>query len=137
MLAIILRHMATGATFRQFMYSFRVADNTISKFIPTVLEAIVDTFQAEVIPPLISSTPSGISPVLVVPWMASIFLSRPHQNLDHPNYKRFFSMILLALADADYKFIRVSVAKYGQSSDGQVFNDSELRELVERGELGH
>lgn len=42
-LAITLRHMATGATFRELMYSFRVADNTISKLIPTVLEAIVDT----------------------------------------------------------------------------------------------
>ena len=52
-LAITLRHMATGATFRELMYSFRVADNTISTFIPTVLEAIVDTFQAEVMPPLI------------------------------------------------------------------------------------
>lgn len=52
-LAIKLRHMATGATFRELMYSFRVADNTLSKFIPTVLEAIVDTFQAEVMPPFI------------------------------------------------------------------------------------
>jgi len=52
-LANTLIHMATGATFRQSMYSFRVADNTISKFIQTVLEAIVDTFQAEVLPPLI------------------------------------------------------------------------------------
>jgi hypothetical protein len=29
------------------------------------------------------STPSGISPMLVVPWMANIFLSRLEQNLDH------------------------------------------------------
>lgn len=45
-------------------------------------------------------------------------------------------MILLALADADYKFIWVSVAEYGSASDCQVFNEPELRELVEGGELG-
>lgn len=45
-------------------------------------------------------------------------------------------MILLALADADYKFIWVSMAEYGSASDCQVFNESELRKLVEGGELG-
>jgi hypothetical protein len=42
-------------------------------------------------------------------------------------------MILLALADANYKFIWASVAEYGSASDCQV---SELRELVEVDELG-
>ena len=45
-------------------------------------------------------------------------------------------MILLALADADYKFIKVSVAEYGSASNCEVFNESELKELVEGGELG-
>lgn len=92
-LAITLRHMATGATFRELMYSFRVADNTISKFIPTFLEAIVDTFQAEVIPPLIEPkewmkvsdrfNTKWDFPHACGAWIASIFLSRPHQILDH------------------------------------------------------
>jgi hypothetical protein len=42
-------------------------------------------------------------------------------------------MIILALEDADYKFLWVSVAEYGSASDRQVFNKSELRELVEGG----
>lgn len=44
-------------------------------------------------------------------------------------------MIFLALADADCKFIWVSVAEYGSTPDCQVFIESELRELVEGGEL--
>jgi hypothetical protein len=52
-LAITLRHIATGAIFRQLMYSFRVVDNTISKFIRTVLEAKVDILEAEVESPII------------------------------------------------------------------------------------
>lgn len=94
-LAITFRHMSTGATFRELMYSFRVADNTISKFIPTFLEAIVETFQAEVIPPLIEPkewmkvsdrfNTKWDFPHACGAWIASIpvFLSRPHQILDH------------------------------------------------------
>ncbi|XP_060553494.1 uncharacterized protein LOC132714618 [Ruditapes philippinarum] len=44
-------------------------------------------------------------------------------------------MIILALTDADYKFLWASVV-YGSVFDCQVFNDSELKELVEVGELG-
>ncbi|XP_045189634.2 uncharacterized protein LOC123546987 [Mercenaria mercenaria] len=147
-LAITLRHMATGATFRELMYSFRVADNTISTFIPTVLEAIVDTFQAEVMPPLIEPDEwREVSIRFNTKWNfphACGALDGKHIPIKAPpnsgslyhNYKGFFSMILLALADADYKFIWVSVAEYGSASDCQVFNESELRELVEDGELG-
>ena len=149
-LAITLRHMATGATFRELMYSFRVADNTISTFIPTVLEAIVDTFQAEVMPPLIEpdewrevSTRVRVNTKWNFPHACGALDGKhipikapPNSGSLYHNYKGFFSMILLALADADYKFIWVSVAEYGSASDCQVFNESELRELVEGGELG-
>lgn len=118
-LAITLGHMATGATFRELMYSFRVADNTISKFIPTVLEAIVDTFQAEVMPPLIEPDEwMKVSDRFNTKWNfphACGALDGKHIPIKAPpnsgslyhNYKGFFSMILLALADADYKFIWV------------------------------
>lgn len=64
-------------------------------------------------------------------------IKAPPKSRSHfHNYKDFFSLILLALADADYKFIWASVAEYCSASDCQVFNDSELTELVEGGELG-
>ena len=52
-LALTLRHMATGATFRQLMFSFRVAENTTSLFVPKVLEALIETLKDEVMPPLV------------------------------------------------------------------------------------
>jgi len=45
--------MATGATFRQLMFSFRVAENTISLFLPKVLEALIETLKDEVMLPLV------------------------------------------------------------------------------------
>ncbi len=46
------------------------------------------------------------------------------------NYKGFHSIILLTLADADYRFTWVDVGSNGCSSDCQIFNSSELREFI-------
>jgi len=45
--------MANGATFRQLMFSFRVAENTISLFVLKVLEALTETLKDEVMPSLV------------------------------------------------------------------------------------
>jgi len=52
------------------------------------------------------------------------------------NYKGYFSVILIALVDANYKFIWVSVGANGSASDAQVFNHSELRTMLEEDNLG-
>ena len=45
-------------------------------------------------------------------------------------------MILLALVDADYKFLWVNVGASGSSSDAQIFNPSKLKRRIENGTLG-
>ena len=51
------------------------------------------------------------------------------------NYKGSFSIILLALVDADYKFLWVDVGANGSASDAQLFNSCELKEAIERGDI--
>ena len=51
------------------------------------------------------------------------------------NYKGYFSQVLLALVDADYKFLWVNVGASGSSSDAQIFNRSKLKR-IENGTLG-
>lgn len=42
------------------------------------------------------------------------------------NYKDFFSVILLAIVDANYKFVFIDVGAYGREGDSGVFNRSTI-----------
>lgn len=49
------------------------------------------------------------------------------------NYKRTFSVVLLALVDADYRFIAVDIGSYGKNSDGGIFSNSKLGNALNNG----
>ena len=48
-LAVTLRYLATGDSYKSLAYSFRVGFNTISIFIPEVCQAIIDEYSSEVL----------------------------------------------------------------------------------------
>jgi hypothetical protein len=51
------------------------------------------------------------------------------------NYKKTFSIILLALVDANYNFIMIDVGSFGRSSDGGIFSHSAFGKRMENGSL--
>lgn len=59
----------------------------------------------------------------------------PSSGSTYYNYKKFFSVILLALVDSDYKFIWADIGGRGAASDAQVWNESDLKAAVEDGEI--
>jgi len=52
------------------------------------------------------------------------------------NYKSTFSMVLLALVDADYNFLYADVGCQGRISDGGVFRNTSLFKKLEKNDLG-
>ena len=52
------------------------------------------------------------------------------------NYKGFESVVLMALADSNYRFLWTQVGDVGSSSDGQIWNHCELHHALQNGVLG-
>lgn len=50
----------------------------------------------------------------------------PHTGTMFYNYKKFFSLSLLAVADANCKLITVDIGAYGKQSDGGTFRESAM-----------
>jgi hypothetical protein len=146
--AITLRHLATGERYTSMRFGFRVPHNTISKLVKEVCEAIVLEFKDEVLK--CPTTSDGWRPLtdrFASRWNlphACGALDGKHVAIKKPfdsgsmyhNYKGFFSIVLMALVDADYKFIWVDIGGMGHMSDAQIFNVSELREFLETCQIG-
>lgn len=147
-LAITLRYLATGDSYRSLAYSFRTAHNTISKIIPETCEAIISEYLGEVMPcPKTPEEWKNIAKEFSSRWNFHHTigaLDGKHVAIRCPpsggslyyNYKGFHSIVLLGLVDADYKFLYVDVGAYGHSSDGGVFSDTQLYKALEANTVG-
>ena len=147
-LAITLRFMATGDSYKSLMYGFRVPHNTISLIVKQVCQAIVQEYAEEVIQcPTTEQEWRAIAEQFERRWNfphALGALDGKHVGIRQPrgggsvyyNYKGFHSIILMALVDADYKFLWVDVGTAGSTSDCAIFNLSELKEMFEADTIG-
>ena len=145
-LAITLRYLATGESFRSLAYQFRCGHNTIAAFVPEVCEAIIKEFGPQVMPeerdeqfyvdcahdfynrwnlPNCIGALDGKHVAIKCP---------AHSGSSYYNYQRFFSIILMAIADAKYRFTYMEVGANGACSDAQVFNHSAFKEGMANGE---
>ena len=147
-LAITLRFLATGDSYHSLSYAFRVPHNTISLFVLDVLEAIVSEYSDEVV--VTPTTPEGwreLAEKFGTRWNFHHALGAldgkhiairapPQSGTVYHNYKGFFSILLLGLVDADYKFVWVDVGANGSTSDATFYNQCELKQPLDAGTLG-
>lgn len=139
--AITLRFLATGNSYKSIGYAFRVAPNTISELVPETCRAIITAYGHEVMK--LPETPEDwkkVAQVFEDCWNlphAVGAIDGKHVRIRNPvfagshyyNYKSFYSMILMALVDADYKFMFIDVGAVGSESDAGVFAHSQLGKL--------
>lgn len=59
----------------------------------------------------------------------------PNSGSLYFSYKKVFSIVLLALVDADYRFIVIDVGGLGKNSDGNLFTHSNFGKALLKGEL--
>lgn len=63
-------------------------------------------------------------------------LAPPQSGSVYYNYKHFHSIVLLALVDANYRFIYVDIGNYGRIADGGVYQHSTLATAMASNALG-
>ena len=62
-----------------------------------------------------------------------IAIKKPKKSgSEYFNYKGYLSLVLLALVDAEYKFLWVNVGASRSSSDAQIFKHSKLKRRTEK-----
>jgi hypothetical protein len=145
--AITLRHLASGNTYRNMQYAWRVPHNTISVVVREVVRAIIEEYTDELL--FCPTTEQG--------WrdLADQWYQRwnfPHtvgaidgkhvackaprnSGSEFYNYKGFYSVILFAMVDADYKFTYIDVSGNGSSSDAQIYNESDLQRGLDQNRI--
>lgn len=55
---------------------------------------------------------------------------------DYYNFKQFFSIVLMAVCDAKYRFPLIDIGAYGREGDKQVYSTSEISKSLEDGSMG-
>ncbi|XP_068123187.1 putative nuclease HARBI1 [Hyperolius riggenbachi] len=140
-LMITLRFLATGQSYGSLHLTFRVGKSTISAIVNRTSRAIWCSLVAKYMPVPDSRKWAEIADLY---WNRCNFpnclgaIDGKHVRLQKParsgslyfNYKKYFSLVLLAVADADYNFIYVDVGSYGGSSDSGIFQRSRLHRLL-------
>lgn len=143
---ILFRYLATGATYTEMYYVFRIGISTISGIVNDVCNQIWDTFQADYLKKLEQED-----------WetVAEEFKRRAHfpmclgaidgkhirvQNFPKSgsmffNFKKFYSIVLLGIADSHYKFLFVDIGAYGKDCDSAILQATSFWEKLNRGEL--
>ena len=115
-LALTLRHLASGSKSVDMQYAWRVPQNTICLAVKEVCQAIVEGYNDELM--TCPTTPDGwrkIAGDFYSKWNCphclgaldgkSIATKCPFRSVSlYYNYKGFFSVVLFALVDANYKF---------------------------------
>ncbi|XP_031637791.1 uncharacterized protein LOC116350190, partial [Contarinia nasturtii] len=142
-LMITLKYLSSGDSYRTLMYLFRVPHNTISGIIPSTCKAIFSSLREEYLKvPNTCEEWKKIADDFQSKWNFPNCLGAldgKHIVLRCPknsgslnfNYKHNFSIVLMALVDANYKFTYIDVGCKGRISDGGVFNRSSLYHAIE------
>ncbi|XP_046409143.1 putative nuclease HARBI1 [Ischnura elegans] len=146
-LAVTLRFLATGESYKSLQYSTRIAHNTISLFVPQVCRAIYEVLKENFLKmPRSVDEWEEIAREFQEKWnfpncIGALdgkhihFRSSRADGSFYFNYKGSHSIVLLALVDARYKCLYIDVGVNGRVSDGGVFRESTLAEALRQNSL--
>ncbi|XP_069595381.1 uncharacterized protein [Ranitomeya imitator] len=134
-LLLTLRFLATGLSYAGLHLEFLIGRSTISVIVRTTCSQIWLKLNEVVMPePKMDDwlkIATGFQNTCDFPNCIGAVDGKhirvrkpPNSGSQFYNYKQFFSVVLLAVADSNYRFIIVDIGAYGRTGDSRVFNSS-------------
>lgn len=143
---LFFRLLATGETFRSLSFAFRISSSYISVIIRETLDVLCSTLVPIFLPPYSREDLKEKASEFLKKWdfpnciagidgkHIRIFCPKNSSSLFY-NYKDYFSIVLLAMVDANCKFLFVDVGAYGKEGDSSIFSNSPMGNQVYSGNL--
>ncbi|XP_050517397.1 uncharacterized protein LOC126892027 [Diabrotica virgifera virgifera] len=139
---LTLRFLASGDSYQSLSYLFKISPQLISSIVIEVCEALKNVLRDQVKVPTTSDEWKKISDLFEERWNFPncvgaidgkhiVIMSRLNSGSEYINYKGTFSIVLMALCDADYCVTYSNIGSQGRISDGGVFNNCSLYEALE------
>ena len=141
------RYLATGDAIKTIAYNFRMGVSTARQIVLDVCTALWDAL-ASIHMPIPSEVEwESIAEDFFARWNFPNCIGAidgKHVMIQCPvnsgslfyNYKSYFSIVLLAVASADYRFVMVDIGAYGSSNDSGVLNNTALFKCLKKKKLG-
>ncbi|ETN77527.1 hypothetical protein NECAME_03191 [Necator americanus] len=136
-LCIYLRFVGNGFNFTNLSEEFSCGKATVSAIVSEVMEAIIESETHNAFPPItrqyLEKVAEKTQELYDYPRAVG-FLDGRHVAIKKPNggieeylnYKNFQSIVLLAICDADYRFLLFDVGLPGNLGDASVFRSSSI-----------
>jgi hypothetical protein len=138
--------LATGDSLKTISFSYRLGHSTVYTIVIDTCKAIINKLMTEVMPMPTEKKWKEIADKFWTYWNFPnvigaldgkhiVTQALPNSGSLYFNYKKTFSIVLLALVDAHYNFITVDVGAYGKNSDGGILMHSKLGKMLETNTL--
>lgn len=142
---LCFRYLASGDSFKSLEYGCRVGHGTVSRIVTDVCDAIWTRLQPLKMPDPSAEHLKMCAQQFKSKWQFDhciaaidgkhiLIKAPPNSGSSFFNYKKSFSIVLLALVDADYKFLQIDVGAKGRFSDGGIFASSFIGQRLKSGE---
>lgn len=141
-LALTLRYIGHGDSMKLLAITYRRGHSTVCNIVHETTRILWQKLRPMYMPDLTPADLERIAEDYKSQWQypnAVGSIDGKHVRLTCPansgsqyfNYKGYFSMILLAMCDANYCFTAIDVGSYGRSNDAGVFRRSNLGKAIE------
>ncbi|XP_071985429.1 uncharacterized protein [Engystomops pustulosus] len=143
-LLVTLRFLATGESYHSMQHQFRIGKSTLCKIIPHTCAVIWAALQPRCMPfpttNYFQAISKGFEEKTDFPNCLGAIdgkhirvIQPPHSGTLFFNYKKYFSIVLLAIADSDSNFIAIETGSYGSTNDSRILETSAMaRQLLQK-----